>query len=632
MRLQKKLFLIICALALLPLLILQFGVVGRSEKILEEQMRQEVLAVLDKLAGELQTLMRSQQSLVQGLAEVPTVRDFVSTLETSEATPDYFNHAEKLESFFLNYQNVVPPIQGLRVLDDTGNTLVKVKEHQIDKPLNELPNGRRFIANHGQSSFFQVVANPLPSDGIGMSNFELGQVKPQDDFCPSMLRYVTPLENSQDRAGYLVVNFWGKGLDQLIQKAALQLQKPILMSELSSTNPVREGVYLYHPDTDKRFGNQTGKTDRLALDLEQGLWWDIVDGSERGDVVGENTHVFYLKLKPYQDRDTEWLLTVETDRQAFLGPINEVRRSIWTLLGVVFLLVLLLARWSAAVLARPVNTLVDIITRYGQGENVRCEASCRTELGEVGLAFNRLIDNLAEAEQKRQQAEILANQTSRLATVGELAAGVAHEINNPLNNMMSLLDILKQEPLPDAVCEDLDLLRQENRRCAEVVQGLLDFSRPKPPSTEAVNLSEVVEDSIRLLHKRARNHQVELTMCDEAKGAEAKADPAQIQQVLVNILLNAIHESPEHSQVKVIVKADSRWVICRIEDSGAGVAPADLNKIFQPFYTTKQERGGTGLGLSVSYAIILRHEGEIHSELRPQGGMAIWFLLPHWQA
>ncbi|MDM8548114.1 sensor histidine kinase [Candidatus Venteria ishoeyi] len=631
MRLQQKLFLSISALALLPLLILQFGVVGRNEQILEEQMRQEVLAVLDKLAGELQTLIRGQQSLVQGLAEVPTVREFVASLEESEATPDYFNRAEKLESFFLNYQTVVPPIQGLRVFDSNGNTLVKVKEDHVDKPLNDLPNGRRFVANHGQTGFFQVVAKPLPSDGIGMSNFELGQVKPQDDFCPSMLRYVTPLENRLERAGYLVVNFWGKGLDQLIQKASLQLQKQILMSEISPQNPVRDGVYLYHPDNDMRFGNQTDNNYRLSLDLEKDVWWEITGGNERGDVAGEQTQVFYLKLRPYPERDIQWLLTVETDRKSFLGPIHNVQRTIWTLLVVVFLLTLILARWSAAVLARPLNRFVEMLTRYGNGEKVRCQENRRDEMGAVGKAFNRLIDNLAEAEQKRQQAEAVANQTARLATVGELAAGVAHEINNPLNNMMSLLDIINKEPLPGGVREDLDLLRQENRRCAEVVQGLLDFSRPKPPLIRQVDMLEVVEDSVRLLHKRARTLNIELQIVSAPQGAYVKADPAQIQQVLVNILLNAIHISPPDSSIDIYLKADEKCLECRVEDYGKGVAPQELSKIFQPFYTTKQDRGGTGLGLSVSYAIIMRHNGEIRGELRPGGGLAVCFRLPRWR-
>jgi two-component system NtrC family sensor kinase len=336
--------------------------------------------------------------------------------------------------------------------------------------------------------------------------------------------------------------------------------------------------------------------------------------------------VFYRKVQPYQDRANQWLLVVQRDRAEVLAPVMEVSQTIWALLGVAVLLCLLLARWAAVRMARPVQHLAEIITRYADGERVRYRDSRKDEIGQAGRAYNYLIDTLARAEQDRERAE------AKMATVGELAAGVAHEINNPLNNMTGLAELMEQTVKegvdPRVLLEDLEVLRQEQRRCADIVQGLLDFGRPRPPTLTRVELPRLVQESIRLLARRARSAGVLLRFAPPGELPPVEGDPGQLQQVLVNVLLNAIQATPSGGWVEVTLEQVDGQLRCRVEDTGEGVPESLLARIFEPFYSTKQDRQGTGLGLSVSYSIVQRHGGRMSAEPRPGGGLSIWFALP----
>ncbi len=633
MRLRRKLFVILGVLTIAPLLVLQFGVVERNKRALEERVTGEVLTGLDKLVGELDTLVNAQKSVVRGLTAVPSVQRFAEVIDTPGESQAYHERKLELQRFFLNYQAAVPSIQALRVLDGEGRTLAKVKEGHVVPPALTGTDGRGYVAHQGERPFFQSTAPALRSAGdVGMSNFELGQVAPDADFCPSMVRYMTPLLVEGHPVGYLVANMWGKRIDAIIGGALSSYAGHVVMAELSPSDPERDGVYLYHTDDDKRFANQTGAAFRLSTDLGPALWARIAGGAREGSLHHDGQMIFYRKFHPYPDRDNQWLLVVQRDSNEVFGPVLEVRNAIWALLLVVVVLSLLMARWSAARLARPVQHLAEIITRYADGERVRYEDKRRDEIGQAGRAYNYLTDTLARAEDERERAESIACQAAKMATVGELAAGVAHEINNPLNNMMGLTELmghaLSQGGDPRTLAEDLEVLRQEQRRCADIVQGLLDFGRPKPPRLTRMAFEPLVDESLRLLARRARSNGVSLEFEPSVGAAQVEGDPGQLQQVLVNLILNAVQATPRGGRVEVHVLAEADRVLCRVEDTGEGVESGQLQRIFEPFYTTKHDRQGTGLGLSVSYSIIQRHGGQMGAVNRPGGGLVVWFTLP----
>jgi two-component system NtrC family sensor kinase len=635
MQLQRKLFLSIGALTIIPLLILQFGVVDRNENALEDRVNKEILGTLDKLAAELETLLNAQKAMVRGLNTIPAVQAFAKVMTVRGETDDYRRRASDLSNFFLNYQAAVPSIQAIRILDAQGNSLVKVKEQKIINPKARLEDGRGYIASQGQRPFFQHIATGLSAGAIGISDFELGQVTPEAEFCPSMLRYLTPLYATAEKVGFLVVNIWGKRIDEVIAAILGGYAGQIMMVELAPSEPGRDGIYLYHPNPDMRFANQLGKPYRLSLDIGMDLWKRISDSGDEGSVQRGEQMYFFRKFYPYPDRDNHWLLVIQRDRADFLRPIIQVRQTIWALLAALVLLGLILARWSSQRMAQPVQHLSEIITSYANGEQVRYLDNRRDEIGQVGRAFNYLTDTLARAEKEREYAENIACQAAKMATVGELAAGVAHEINNPLNNMMSLTEMMEtmvdQGANPTVLREDLNILRQEGRRCADIVQGLLDFARPKPPVLVPVQMLLLVEESIRLLASKARAASVSINLSSEPNLPDILGDKGQLLQVMVNLLLNAIQESPKGAAVQIsLVQGENNYLKCLVTDQGRGLEQHQISRIFEPFYTTKQDRQGTGLGLSVSYAIIQRHGGGMGAHPGKEKGLVLWFTLPSY--
>ncbi|MEA3278327.1 MAG: HAMP domain-containing sensor histidine kinase [Pseudomonadota bacterium] len=164
--------------------------------------------------------------------------------------------------------------------------------------------------------------------------------------------------------------------------------------------------------------------------------------------------------------------------------------------------------------------------------------------------------------------------------------------------------------------------------CPSIVQGLLDFGRPRPPTLEPVEVPSLVKESIRLLASKARSAGVTIELRAAPDTPMVLGDKGQLQQVLVNLLLNAIEETGAGARIGVTLEAGACGLSCRVENPGEPLNGAHIERIFEPFYTTKQERQGIGLGLSISYSIIQRHGGDMGPLPREGGGLVVWFRLP----
>ena len=210
-----------------------------------------------------------------------------------------------------------------------------------------------------------------------------------------------------------------------------------------------------------------------------------------------------------------------------------------------------------------------------------------------------------------------------------MAAGIGHEINNPLMNIMSLASLVEESLRPDqqSLREDLEILKKEGQRCARIVQGILSFAREKEPTYEAFDMHRLIDDTLELLSHRLQSSGITVEKSLDAS-LPMEGDPNLLQQVLVNILLNAIQASPEGSVIHVHGRLRDGEVEIEITDNGSGIASEDSSKIFDPFFTTKREGEGTGLGLSISYGIVKRHQGRLWIENTPEGGARVYMRLP----
>lgn len=631
MSLRRKLFFILSLMTMVPLLVLLFGVVEQFEGDLQSRITAELHGKLDKMTSEVDTLLASQKSLALGLAEVPAVNDFISqSISTADAL--YEERIQDMQKFFLAYQQRVPAIQALRLIDPSGKTLVKVKEGQpIEPQYLDSKYNRYYVADQSAKPFVKEAVSGL--NRLYVSDFERGQVAAEADFCPAMIRYSVPLQVTSDENvdGLLVVNMWGTRIDETVLAAIGGFPGKVYIAEIND-NKTRDGIYLFHQDSEQRFSNQLGTSYRFSSDIGEEHWNRIRDDfSGQGQfLLDDGRMYFYKRYEPYEDERSSWVLVIEASHDEVFAPITHLRYSILLMMAVLFVMSLLIARWAASRLARPVQMLAEGITRYADGETqIRCTQTRSDEIGVAARAFNYLCERLERMRSERDKAESAVRQSERLAAVGQMAAGIGHEINNPLMNIMSLASLAEKSIGDDnpEVKQDLKTLQEEGERCARIVQGILKFARASEPSIVRFDLAVMIRDTLSLLKHRLDSAHL-LLSTDIEDSLYIKGDSDQLQQVFVNVLLNAIQASPEATEIKVVMKNVNDKVCIEFVDQGKGIPREELSRVFNPFYSTKPEGQGTGLGLSVSYGIVQKHGGSIDIESNEGQGTTVRINLP----
>ena len=316
-------------------------------------------------------------------------------------------------------------------------------------------------------------------------------------------------------------------------------------------------------------------------------------------------------------------------QQAVLGvldvtmPLTEVDRQIarseGRMVGLAALAILasgLLLTWMhRRLVVRPVRALAVATHRVSEGDlAITVPVPASRELGDLASAFNTMTQRLSEARLQLAQAD-------KLASIGRLAAGVAHEINNPLTGVLTYSSLLlKRTPEGSETRDDLEVIVRETKRCRDIVKGLLDFARRTPPRRQPADLNDVVRRSAAVVMNQLTLNRVAVSFDLAPELPPVPADPNQMQQVLVNLLLNAADAIGEAGgAIRVSTRRGGRErpaVELVVEDDGRGIPPEAMAHLFEPFFTTKGTRG-TGLGLAITWGIVQAHGGtiEVHSEV-----------------
>jgi two-component system NtrC family sensor kinase len=271
------------------------------------------------------------------------------------------------------------------------------------------------------------------------------------------------------------------------------------------------------------------------------------------------------------------------------------------------------------------------------GSCEKCEVyqlSRVNRINAIGEDFNNMMAMLEQkAEEQRQLQEQLIH-SSKLAAIGELAANIAHEINNPLTGVLGYASmLLRQLPKDDPIVKKLQVIENEAMRARDIVRNLLDFSRQDDLKKRKMSIKEVVSDTMRLLRKQAELANVKVELDFDEGVPPVYVDPNQMKQVFINILNNALYAMPDGGTLTVSIKAAKPdgmkpWVEVAFTDTGAGIPPEKIDLVFNPFYTTKDVGEGTGLGLSVSQRIVEQHGGSIDVKSKLGSGSTFTVKLP----
>ena len=288
------------------------------------------------------------------------------------------------------------------------------------------------------------------------------------------------------------------------------------------------------------------------------------------------------------------------------------------------------ALYGDIVAGRQTFASLEVRARHKLGEWRRIRFNFSPLWDEKGQNEGAILSGRDVTDLKRLEEQLI--QAEKLAAMGQMLAGVAHELNNPLTAILGATELLRERPGTDeATRRQLELTHRQARRAARIVQNLLEFSRPASPQKKAVDLSNLLERTLQLHEHSLRRNNIEVDSHLPADLPGVIGDANQLIQVFLNLITNAeqaIREVRDAGRIQIRAGRIGKQVTITVQDDGVGIRPEGLPKIFDPFYTTKRPGGGTGLGLSICMSIIREHGGNIEAETLPAGGSAFTIYLP----
>lgn len=297
----------------------------------------------------------------------------------------------------------------------------------------------------------------------------------------------------------------------------------------------------------------------------------------------------------------------------------------------------------------PIQGLLEQTQALSEGDlSARVKNLSNDELGELGQSFNTMAENLAQAqielkewgntlehkvEERTAEMQGIQDQllrSAKLASMGELVAGVAHEINNPLTGILMFASISAKTPdLPQQVKDNLDLIVSETGRCAKIVRGLLEFARESIPEKKKDSINRIIKHTLELVSQQIIFQDVDIRCSCGKNFPDLEIDADQLQQVFLNMFINAGQAMPNGGILSITTELVEEQNAIRIvvEDTGTGISQENLERIFDPFFSTKSQKG-FGLGLSVSYGIIRNHGGSVDVQSEEGKGTRFTIYLP----
>jgi two-component system NtrC family sensor kinase len=343
------------------------------------------------------------------------------------------------------------------------------------------------------------------------------------------------------------------------------------------------------------------------------------------------------------------ILYVGTLEKPYIDTAKGVMLTFTLLASLCVLLLLIMLYFSTTRIIKPLQRMVAATHQIADGDlNHKVEIQSQDEIGELASAFNQMTEKLKAAnkelvdwattlekkveERTKELVEMQARlvQSEKLASLGKLAAGIAHEINNPLGGVLIYTHLLLEDAdKGSAQSENLKKIVKETTRCKDIVKGLLEFSRPKEPEMVLTDIHDALNRALAIFEPQALFQNIKVQK-EFSEVPRIVADSSQLQQVFINIISNAAEAMAGSGILTIRTSLDKQTDRIQIEftDTGHGIKPEDMSRLFEPFFTTKEVGKGTGLGLAISYGLVQKHQGSIEVRSEIGKGSVFTVILP----
>jgi two-component system NtrC family sensor kinase len=403
---------------------------------------------------------------------------------------------------------------------------------------------------------------------------------------------------------------------------------------------LRISTNVKNEDGQRAIGTRVSKEVSIAV-LQEGKAW-----IDRAFVVN---NWYITAYEPIRNINSEiiGILYVGMLEKPYIDITNRVMLTFTVIASLCVVLLLVLLYFSTTRITNPLQKMVEATKKIAKGNlSHRVDVRSKDEIGELADSFNQMTKDLKIANEKliewgktlekkveertkeltEMQAHLL--QSEKLASLGKLAAGIAHEINNPLGGILIYSHLLLEDTNKNSpYYENLKKIVKETSRCKDIVKGLLEFARPKEPETSLTGINDIVNRSLAIIERQALFQNIKIKKSYSSELPKIVADSAQLQQVFTNIILNAAEAMDGNGTLtlRTFLDGGGRYINIQFSDTGHGIKEEDRRRLFEPFFTTKEVGKGTGLGLAISYSIIQKHQGTI--EVSSQAGQGATFTV-----
>jgi len=528
----------------------------------------------------------------------------------------------KINRYLEGFQTIIPGEFILRILDYRGDTLVKVTHNKTGQPLYESLHGINYVEHQISTPAFIKTLEKLPRDEVSFFSLPHHALKIETNIARPLLDYVVPLYSNKNKwLGSLVVTLSGEQIDHIVNNVTRLYKGKLLIAENNPDDVNRHSLLIYDEINNLHLAQNRTSTKTLQPQLSALLIGEDLQNTE-GFIKQNNSLIYYSEFFPYPNRLIGWVIATQIDEKILLAPFANNRIAIWLYAATALLFTLIMTGFAVRKISQPICNLASQLKNFADGDYGQRAKTQQTiaEIETLSSSFNYMADTLVQTQSQRDKAQNMALQNNKLASIGQMAAGIGHEINNPLNNILSYSKLISRAIAKNAadidtkslsnMQQDIDSLRNETLRASEIIKGILNFARQMPPQLETFSIKEWLEKSILLVQQTAKTHHIEINL--NYQGDEVfLGDKAQLQQVIINLLLNSIQASTNNAIIIINVKCDKNQLEVSIQDQGCGINDENINNIYDPFFTTKEEGDGSGLGLSISLGIIESHNGSL---------------------
>ncbi|MFO0752116.1 MAG: ATP-binding protein [Thermodesulfovibrionales bacterium] len=434
----------------------------------------------------------------------------------------------------------------------------------------------------------------------------------------------------------------------MLENKWTELQK--IFEQYPRNYPTLREIRIFHPENGRIIASN--ERDEVGKRIYAADWERFKAGEVEPFIIMKKQEVFATAIRPIRNtpecykchssqRKVIGVLDVEISLASAKRAIMEIRRQhlITFFLGFLILCVILVIGGDVLI-NKPLHALTEVMKKVKKGDlSVRAPASRKDEFGFLARSFNEMIAALEAAQREvehyhRQQMM----HADKMASLGEIVSGIAHEIKNPLAGISCAVQMCRTEmgggdPKREIMGEVLNQVNRLDR----IVKDLLRYSRPKPLQLVPSRIGEILDKALFFVYPESRKHDIEIEVRKEEDAREVMVDPDLLQQIFLNIVMNAVQAMPKGGRLLISIArqkgvhdapraAGEEMLAIAFRDTGKGIAPEDLNAIFEPFFTRKQK--GTGLGLYVSRKIVQEHGGFITVQSEPGAGSTFTVFLP----